>query len=211
MKALAFHLENFEGPLELLLHLISRHKMKVTDIEIGALLTQYLDYVGKMQEANLEISSAFLEMAARLVYIKTVSLLPRHEEAAELKKELEGQLIEYQRAKEAAKNLAALYQPSAVFVRRPAPVRSDPVFRGTASPKSCGKPTSSPSARRGGGCRPRRRPLTGLSTGGLSRSLPGSSGCCGGSTGTAGPSTRPSSSRGSGVSWSRPSWRFWSW
>ena len=135
MEALAFHLENFEGPLELLLHLISRHKMKVTDIEIGALLTQYLDYVGKMQEANLEISSAFLEMAARLVYIKTVSLLPRHEEAAELKKELEGQLIEYQRAKEAAKNLAALYQPSAVFVRRPAPVRSDPVFRGTASPK----------------------------------------------------------------------------
>lgn len=90
MEALAFHLENFEGPLELLLHLISRHKMKVTDIEIGALLTQYLDYVGKMQEANLEISSAFLEMAARLVYIKTVSLLPRHEEAAELKKELEG-------------------------------------------------------------------------------------------------------------------------
>ena len=52
-----------------------------------------------------------------------------------LKKELEWQLIEYQRAKEAAKNLAALYQPSAVFVRRPAPVRSDPVFRGTASPK----------------------------------------------------------------------------
>ena len=135
MEALAFHLENFEGPLELLLHLISRHKMKVTDIEIGALLTQYLDYVGRMQEANLEISSAFLEMAARLVYIKTVSLLPRHEEAAELKKELEGQLIEYQRAKEAAKNLAALYQPSAVFVRRPAPVRSDPVFRGTAAPK----------------------------------------------------------------------------
>ena len=82
MEALAFHLENFEGPLELLLHLISRHKMKVTDIEIGALLTQYLDYVGRMQEANLEISSAFLEMAARLVYIKTVSLLPRHEEAA---------------------------------------------------------------------------------------------------------------------------------
>ena len=135
MEALAFHLENFEGPLGLLLHLISRHKMKVTDIEIRALLTQYLDYVGRMQEANLEISSAFLEMAARLVYIKTVSLLPRHEEAAELKKELEGQLIEYQRAKEAAKNLAALSQPSAVFVRRPAPVRSDPVFRGTASPK----------------------------------------------------------------------------
>ena len=135
MEALAFHLENFEGPLELLLHLISRHKMQVTDIEIGTLLTQYLYYMGQMQEANLEVSSAFLEMAARLVYIKTVSLLPRHEEAAVLKKELEGQLIEYQRAKEAAEKLSALYIPAASFVRRPTPVRSDPVFRGTASPK----------------------------------------------------------------------------
>ena len=211
MEALAFHLENFEGPLELLLHLISRHKMKVTDIEIGALLTQYLDYVGKMQEANLEISSAFLEMAARLVYIKTVSLLPRHEEAAELKKELEGQLIEYQRAKEAAKTSPpsiSRRRSLSAGRRRSVPIRSS---GGLLPPKSCGRPTSSPSARRGGGCRPRRRPLTGLSTGGLSRSLPGSSGCCGGSTGTAGPSTRPSSSRGSGASWSRPSWRFWSW
>ncbi len=133
MEALAFHLENFEGPLELLLHLIARHKMKVTDIEIGALLAQYLDYMDRMREADLEISSAFLEMAARLVYIKTVSLLPRHEEAAELKKELVGQLIEYQRAKAAAEKLSALYRPSARFVRAPAPVKSDPVFRGTAS------------------------------------------------------------------------------
>src|SRR5699024_1700464 len=100
MEALEFRLGEFEGPLELLLHLISRHKMKITDIEIGKLLEQYLAYMEQMQDADLEISSAFLEMAARLVYIKTVSLLPRHEEAVALKKELEGQLIEYQRIKQ---------------------------------------------------------------------------------------------------------------
>ena len=135
MSELQFHVGDFDGPLDLLLYLISKHKLNICDIEISALLTQYLDAIEQMQQSDLELESEFLEMAARLVYIKTVSLLPRHEEAAELKKELEGQLIEYQRAKEAAKNLAALYQPSAVFVRRPAPVRSDPVFRGTASPK----------------------------------------------------------------------------
>jgi segregation and condensation protein A len=105
--------------------------MKITDIEIGRLLEQYLQYVEQLQQADLEVSSAFLEMAARLVYIKTVSLLPRHEEAAALKKELEGQLIEYQRIKAAAALLGERYQAAPVFVRKPLPVRSDPIFRGT--------------------------------------------------------------------------------
>ncbi len=135
METLEFKVGAFEGPLELLLHLISRHKMKITDIEIGKLLEQYLAYMEQMQDADLEISSAFLEMAARLVYIKTVSLLPRHEEAAALKKELEGQLIEYQRIKAVAAFLAERYNGGIpVFVRKPSPVRSDPVFRGQISP-----------------------------------------------------------------------------
>ncbi len=135
MDELQFHLPVFEGPLELLLHLIARHKMKITDIEIGRLLDQYLGYMEQMQKADLEISSAFLEMAARLVYIKTVSLLPRHEEAAVLKKELEGQLIEYQRIKAVSLLLAQRYDRAPTFVRKPSPVRSDPVFRGNVEPE----------------------------------------------------------------------------
>lgn len=135
MEALEFHLEVFEGPLELLLHLIARHKMNITDIEISKLLEQYLAYIEQMQQADLEVSSAFLEMAARLVYMKTVSLLPRHEEAVVLKKELEGQLMEYSRIKAAARLLAERYNGLPVFVRKPSPVRSDPVFRGSADPQ----------------------------------------------------------------------------
>ena len=136
METLEFKLGAFEGQLELLLHLISRHKMKITDIEIGKLLEQYLAYMEEMQDADLEVSSAFLEMAARLVYIKTVSLLPRHEEAAALKKELEGQLIEYQKIKIVAGFLAERYNGgTSLFVRAPSPIRSDPVFRGNMPPE----------------------------------------------------------------------------
>ena len=110
METLEFKLGAFEGPLELLLHLISRHKMKITDIEIGKLLEQYLAYMEEMQDADLEVSSAFLEMAARLVYIKTVSLV--------------------------AGFLAERYNGgTSLFVRTPSPVRSDPVFRGNMPPE----------------------------------------------------------------------------
>ena len=133
MEELQFHLPVFEGPLELLLHLIAKRKMQITDIQIGELLEQYLAYMEQLQEADLEISSAFLEMAARLVYIKTVSLLPKHEEATTLKKELEGQLIEYQRLKAAALLLgerarpricAQLAHPLPMSASLPAPVIS---------------------------------------------------------------------------------------
>ena len=72
MEELQFHLPVFEGPLELLLHLIAKRKMQITDIQIGELLEQYLAYMEQLQEADLEISSAFLEMAARLVTIREV-------------------------------------------------------------------------------------------------------------------------------------------
>ena len=85
--------EVFEGPLDLLLHLISKHKLNINDIPIFELVEQYIAYVQLMQEENMEIASEFLEMAARLVYIKTVSLLPVYEEAENLKKELTGELI----------------------------------------------------------------------------------------------------------------------
>lgn len=129
MKQLEFKLETFEGPLELLLYLISKHKLNIYDIEISALLTQYLAYMEQMKEADLEIASEFLEMAARLVYIKTVSLLPRHEEAKELKRELEGQLLEYQLCKEMAGRLALMREGHAVFIRSQMSVPVDLIYR----------------------------------------------------------------------------------
>ena len=106
MEAISYKLSEFEGPLDLLLHLISKNKLNIYDIEISVLLAQYMEHIDKMKERNMDVASEFLEMAARLVYIKTVSLLPKHEESVELKKELSGELIEYQECKKVAKILS---------------------------------------------------------------------------------------------------------
>ncbi len=106
MEKIQYKLDVFEGPMDLLLHLISKHKLNINDIPIFVLVEQYIDYVRQMEEADMEIASEFLEMAARLVYIKSVSLLPVHEEADELKKELTGELIEYRDCKEMAGKIA---------------------------------------------------------------------------------------------------------
>ncbi len=106
MENLTYKIEVFEGPMDLLLHLISKHKLNINDIPIARLVDQYLDYVKKMEEENFEIAGDFLEMAARLIYLKTVSLLPRHEEAETLKRELTGELIEYRDCKLMAQKLA---------------------------------------------------------------------------------------------------------
>ena len=90
METLSYKIESFEGPMDLLLHLISKHKVRIEDVPIMDLINQYLDYMKKLKEENLEVASEFLEMAARLVYIKTVSLLPVHEEADRLAEELRG-------------------------------------------------------------------------------------------------------------------------
>ena len=106
MDNLTYKLEVFEGPMDLLLHLISKHKLNINDIPIVELVNQYLDYVRQMEEADFDVAGDFLEMAARLIYIKTVSLLPRHEEAETLKKELTGELIEYRDCKIMADKLS---------------------------------------------------------------------------------------------------------
>ena len=86
MDNISFKLDVFEGPLDLLLHLISKHKLNINDIEISKLLEQYLLYIEQAKEQDLELAGEFLEMAARLIYIKTVSLLPKPEEAERNKK-----------------------------------------------------------------------------------------------------------------------------
>ncbi|MBE6782433.1 MAG: serine protease [Ruminococcaceae bacterium] len=106
MEKISYKLEAFEGPLDLLLHLINKHKLNINDIPIFTLVEQYLDYVRQMQEDDMEVASEFLEMAARLVYIKSVSLLPVHEEAEQLKMELVGELLEYKECQAIAKELS---------------------------------------------------------------------------------------------------------
>ena len=134
-QPLQFKIEVFEGPLELLLHLISKHKLNINDIPIAQLLEQYLDYLAQMQSMDLEITSEFLAMAAHLVYIKTVSLLPRHEEAEELKKQLQGQLLQYDLCQRIAKQMGQRYQGNAVFVRAPLPIPVDTVYRRSHLPQ----------------------------------------------------------------------------
>ncbi len=121
MEQINYKLEVFEGPMDLLLHLISKHKLNINDIPIVELVNQYLDYVRQMKNADFDVAGDFLEMAARLIYIKTVSLLPRQEEAEQLKKELTGELIEYRDCKIMAEKLSRSTHGFDRFVREPQP------------------------------------------------------------------------------------------
>lgn len=107
METLSYKLEVFEGPLDLLLTLIAKNKLNIYDIPITLLLEQYMEQIERMQSENLDIASEFLEMAARLVHIKSVSLLPKREEEEVLRRELIGQLLEYQQCRETAEKLRA--------------------------------------------------------------------------------------------------------
>jgi segregation and condensation protein A len=77
-------MEDFEGPLSLILMLLSKNKIEIRDIRISDILDQYLDYVSRMQEMNLEVASEFVQMASHLIYLKTRSLLTGEEESSEL-------------------------------------------------------------------------------------------------------------------------------
>ena len=104
-------LEIFEGPLDLLLHLIKENKMDIFDIEIESITRQYLDYIHKMKEQNLDIASAYLVMASELTLIKARMLLPRpkvedeESEEEDPRVELVARLLEYQAYKEITKTL----------------------------------------------------------------------------------------------------------
>ena len=122
---LQYKLPAFEGPLDLLLTLISKNKIDIYDIQISELLEQYMQQISHMQENQMDIESEFLTMASRLVYIKSVMLLPKYEEEAEeLKKELTGQLLEYAVCREMAAKLADIYDFD-TFFRGASPVDFD--------------------------------------------------------------------------------------
>ena len=116
-NTLLYKTEDFEGPLDLLLHLIAKNKLNIYDIPVAELLEQYLAQIDAMREQNMDVQSEFLEMASRLIYIKTVSLLPKHDEIVRLKEELTGELLEYQLCREMAEKLSGMTGGFDRFVR----------------------------------------------------------------------------------------------
>ncbi len=106
-------LESFEGPLDLLLHLIKKNEIDIYDIPIALIIEQYNEYLDVIKEINLEIVGDYLIMAAELSYIKSKMLVPKpisedEEEVEDPREELVRRLIEYQRYKDAAQNLFSL-------------------------------------------------------------------------------------------------------
>jgi segregation and condensation protein A len=103
-------LEVFEGPLELLLHLIKQNKLNITDIPIALITREYLDYLGLMKSLNLNVAGEFIVMASTLIHIKSKMLLPpdvteEDEEAGDPREELVRRLVDYKRFRDAAETL----------------------------------------------------------------------------------------------------------
>lgn len=113
-------LPNFEGPLDLLLHLIREHRVDIFDIPLALIVEKYLEYLERMRELNLDIAGEFLVMASTLAHLKSRMLLPRQdvaaqeqvgevlsvEEAGDPRAELVRRLLEYQKYKDSAEQLA---------------------------------------------------------------------------------------------------------
>lgn len=105
------HLQQFEGPLGLLLYLIRKEEMDIMDINVGDITRQYLDYIRMMKELDLEVAGEFVAMAATLIHIKSRMLLPSYDEKGETvetedpRKELVQKLLDYQKYQEVAKKL----------------------------------------------------------------------------------------------------------
>ena len=122
-----FKIDKFEGPLDLLLHLVKINKMNILDIEIEKITEQYLNYLNKMEKMNLEITSNYLVIASELIYIKSKMLLPRVEEEIEEdpREELATKLIGYQvykeiteKLKEKERNRKEIYTNSGVDIKQ---------------------------------------------------------------------------------------------
>src|SRR6187431_546620 len=109
LESIKIKLQAFEGPLDLLVHLIKKNQMNVYDIQISIVTRQYLEYLHLMQELNLDVAGEYLVMAATLIHIKSKMLLPRPETAAGVEGEEEDprdalvrRLLEHQKFKAAA-------------------------------------------------------------------------------------------------------------
>ena len=110
-KKYAIKIDNFEGPLDLLIYLIEKNKMDIYDINLTEITEQYIEYLKAMENLNLEIASEFLVMASSLLYLKSKKLLPKQEDETEelTEEELIKRIIEYKKYKEISKTLKENY------------------------------------------------------------------------------------------------------
>ncbi|MBQ2877106.1 MAG: segregation/condensation protein A [Clostridia bacterium] len=111
IEQLTYRLDQFEGPLDLLLTLISKNKVSITDIPIAIICDQYMEYIEEAQRMDLDIASEFIVMASELMLIKSRMILP-HEEGTENdpRREIADALLLYQQAKIAVKELRPRYE-----------------------------------------------------------------------------------------------------
>ena len=124
------HINVFEGPMDLLLHLIKKDNLDICDINIAEITKQYLDYLNVMKELNLEVAGEFLVMASTLMQIKAKTLLPSQtptteDEGPNPVKELIAKLVEYQNYKEASKFLEQKFEENKDNFYRSAPIFDD--------------------------------------------------------------------------------------
>ncbi len=134
MEKISYQLGVFEGPLDLLLTLLSKNKVSIYDVSISLLLEQYMEHIRAMQELDMDVASEFLDMAARLVYLKTVSLLPKHEEEKELRQQLAGELMEYQLCRQMAGELSKQFTFDRM-TRKPLEIPMDHTYRRPHKPE----------------------------------------------------------------------------
>ena len=135
-------LDEFEGPLDLLLHLIKQDNIDIYDISIDRITKQYLDYIEKMEELNINVAVSYLVMAAELMEIKSNSLLPHNKETNQEEEELTKEslidkLVEYKKYKEITKNLKDLEAKRLnYYIKSPENIRSyvdDKYYSGDSS------------------------------------------------------------------------------
>lgn len=110
MDALTYKLDAFEGPLDLLLSLIDKNKVSISDIPIAIICDQYMEYIREAEAMDMEVAAEFIVMASELMLIKSKMLLPRiNEEEEDPRAALADALLRYKQAKEAAQKMNALY------------------------------------------------------------------------------------------------------
>lgn len=110
MDEIIFHLDEFEGPMEVLLNIVRKNKYKITDIPIAEICDQYLAFMAEAERMDMDLTSQFILMASELLYIKSIILLPRAQEEVQTKKrELENALQIYEQAKAATGDMQRLY------------------------------------------------------------------------------------------------------
>ena len=125
-------INEFEGPLDLLLHLIKESNINIQDISIDEITKQYLDYINSMQKLDIEVASVYLVMASELMLIKSISLLPKNKDKEEDEGEEElsresliNKLIEYEKYKELTKDLKNLeLERKKIYTKAPTKIES---------------------------------------------------------------------------------------